>query len=246
MNVIQPLIDLQDVDGKIRELEMEEKDIPRRKAQETARLAGVNSSLEIAKNQLAAMEKRIADERAEAVDLRDKAQQMRIAQATITSNRELQQSYVQVDGLEHDAGAAEARATALETDELVHLRSRVVDVQKRVDEEKGGVDVNVGELDERLAGVKARLAELRAERVEKANAVKALDPGFLLYYERLSTKRWPVVVPLTHDGVCDGCHMKQPPFVDQLVKHNTAAAAKGQKQQRAACTMCGRLLYGDL
>ena len=93
MNVIQPLIELQDVDDMIRELEMEEKDIPCRKAQETARLAGVNASLEIAKNQLAAMQKRIADERAEAAELREKAQQLRIGQATIGSNRELQQSY---------------------------------------------------------------------------------------------------------------------------------------------------------
>ena len=55
MNVIQPLLDLQAVDGFIRELEMEEREIPRRKAKENARLAGVNAALEIAKNQLAAM-----------------------------------------------------------------------------------------------------------------------------------------------------------------------------------------------
>ena len=246
MNVIQPLIELQDVDDMIRELEMEEKDIPCRKAQETARLAGVNASLEIAKNQLAAMQKRIADERAEAAELREKAQQLRIGQATIGSNRELQQSYAQVDGLEHDADSADARADALEADELAVLEKRVLDAQARVDDEKGGVDCNVDDLDRRLADVKERLAALRAERTEKANAVKVIDPGFLLYYERLSTKRWPVVVSLNADGVCEGCHMKQPPFVAQLVQHNAAAAAKGQKQQRAACTMCGRLLYGDL
>ena len=40
-----------------------------------------------------------------------------------------------------------------------------------------------------------------------------------------------------HDGVCDGCHMKQPPFVEQLVQHN---------KDLVACTMCGRILYRDL
>ena len=69
MNVIEPLIDLQTVDEMIRELEMEEKDIPRRKAQEIARLAGVNAALEIAMNQVTAMQKRIDDERAEAAEL---------------------------------------------------------------------------------------------------------------------------------------------------------------------------------
>ena len=55
MNPIQTVIDLQDVDGRIRELEREAKDLPRRKAQESARLMGVNASLDIAKNQLGAV-----------------------------------------------------------------------------------------------------------------------------------------------------------------------------------------------
>ena len=45
------------------------------------------------------------------------------------------------------------------------------------------------------------------------------------------------LVTLNHDGVCDGCHMKQPPFVEQLVQHN---------KDLVACTMCGRILYRDL
>jgi predicted nucleic acid-binding Zn-ribbon protein len=71
----------------------------------------------------------------------------------------------------------------------------------------------------------------------KADAVSKSNPKFLLYYERQRTKRWPVVVTLNHDGVCDGCHMKQPPFVEQLVQHN---------KDLVACTMCGRILYRDL
>ena len=49
-------------DGQIRELEREARDIPQRKAQEIARLNGVNAALEIAKSQLAAMQQRIKNE----------------------------------------------------------------------------------------------------------------------------------------------------------------------------------------
>ena len=49
MTVIQALIELQDVDGRIRELEHELKDLPRRKALETARLSGVSDDLTAAK-----------------------------------------------------------------------------------------------------------------------------------------------------------------------------------------------------
>ena len=84
---------------------------------------------------------------------------------------------------------------------------------------------------------KAELDGLMKERSEKAGAISKSNPRFLLYYERQRTKRWPVVVTLNHDGVCDGCHMKQPPFVEQLVQHN---------KDLVACTMCGRILYRDL
>ena len=237
VNVIQPLIDLQDTDGLIRELEREARDIPQRKAQEIARLNGVNAALEIAKNQLAAMQQRIKNEEAEAEEIRAKVRDLKTAQLNIKSNKEMQQSIMQIEGLERDAEAAENRALALAGDEIPTLEKRVKDAQEKVDSDKGGVDGYVAELDARLAEVKAELDGLMKERAEKANAISKSNPRFLLYYERQRTKRWPVVVTLNHDGVCDGCHMKQPPFVEQLVQHN---------KDLVACTMCGRILYRDL
>ncbi len=237
VNAIQPLVDLQETDGQIRELEREAKDIPQRKAQENARLAGVNAALEIAKNQLAAMQQRIKNEEAEAEEIRKKVRDLKTAQLAIKSNKEMQQSIMQVEGLEHEADAAENRALALQMDDIPVLERRVAEAQAKVDADKGGVDDYLAELDARLAEVKDALAGLMKERAERAEAVSRANPRFLLYYERLRTKRWPVVVTLNHDGVCDGCHMKQPPFVDQMVQHNT---------DLVACTMCGRILYRDL
>ena len=245
MNVIQPLIDLQDVDGQIRELEQLEKDIPQRKSRENARLAGVNAALEIAKSQLEAIQKRIADEEADAEAIRVKAKTVEDSLGTKTG-KELDQTMIQLESLKHDAETSENRVLAWQQDELPVLERRVQEAQAKVLAAQGGMGDEVAELDQRLADVKARLAELRVERAEKASTVKGIDPQFLLYYERLRTKRWPVLVPLTADSVCDGCHMKQPPFIAQLVQHNASAAASGAKQQRAACTMCGRLLYNDL
>jgi predicted nucleic acid-binding Zn-ribbon protein len=237
VNVIQPLIDLQDTDGLIRELEREARDIPQRKAQEIARLNGVNAALEIAKNQLAAMQQRIKSEEAEAEQIRARVRDLKTAQLNIKSNKEMQQSIMQIEGLERDAEAAENRALALEGDEIPVLEKRVAEAQAKVDADKGGIDGYLAELDERLAEVKAELERLAKERNEKAAEISKANPRQLLYYERQRTKRWPVVVTLNHDGVCDGCHMKQPPFVEQLVQHN---------KDLVACTMCGRILYRDL
>ena len=231
--IVQPLLDLQDTDTIIRDLERELKDLPIRRARETARLAGVSAEFEIAKKQLEAHLKRIAEEQEEALSCRDKAQQHKISSATASSNRELQQLSAEIDRLEQEADAAEARAVSL-SDQTATLERDVQEAQARVDAEKGSVESFVGELDASLAEVKAQLAALEKERREKANKV---PPQFLLRYERLRLKKWPVVVQLTEDNVCDGCHLVQPPSVDQQVKHNRGLVS---------CMMCGRILYRDL
>ena len=234
MNVVQPLIELQEVDGRIRELEREAKDIPRRKALESARLAGVNAALEIAKNHVEVLRRRVNEDEAEAEQIREKVRGLKTAQLNIKSNKEMQQSIIQIESLEHEAEAAENRALALQGDEMPTLEARVRDAQAKVDAEQGGVDGFLAELDNRLAEVKAELETLAADR---AAAAAKVEPRMLLYYERIRTKRWPAVALLNDDGVCDGCHLVQPPSVAQMVQHN---------QGLVACTMCGRILYRDI
>ena len=125
MNVIEMLLELQDVDGLIRELEREEKDIPQLKAKENARLAGVNAELEIARSQLDAMQKRIQDEEAEAASLREKLAVLRNSQSATATKREVEQTFIQMESLEHDADGAENRAMALQADEIPALEARV-------------------------------------------------------------------------------------------------------------------------
>ena len=233
MNPIQAVIDLQDVDGRIRELERESKDLPRRKAQESARLKGVNASLEVAKNQLAAARQRIQDSEAEAAKARDRVRELKISQASAASNKEFQQLAMAIEGFEHEADEADARSYAM-LDEIPRLERAVAEVEAKAAGEAGGVDDFCREIDERIASVKSQLDELAAERCEKA---KLVNPRTLLYYERLRTKRWPVAVMLNSDSVCEGCHLKVPPSTEQMVDH---------KNELVACTNCGRMLYRDL
>ena len=246
MNVIQPLIELQDTDGQIRDLEREARDIPQRKAQDQARLAGVIAALEFAKNHLEAHRGMIRKEEAEAEEIRAKVQTLKLAQTSITSNKEMQQSIMQIEGLEREAETAENRALALE-EETPTFEKNVAVAQEKVDAEQGGVDGLVADLDARLAEVNAELARLQQERAERSKAVSDADPRTLLYYERLRTRRWPAVALLNSDDVCDGCHMKQPPFVGQSVDRNAKIVESGGTVQGpVVCTMCGRILYRDL
>ena len=240
VSVVQALIDLQEVDGRIRELELELKDLPRRKALETARLSGVSADLAAAKNGQELVNQRIKSYEDEAKALKERVQQLKSTQAGLKSNKEYQQYSVQIDLVAHDLEVVENTQIAT-MDELPKVKNQIDEAQSRFDAEKEGVDRFCAEIDERIASVEAELKEAEAERVEKAKLV--VDPKFMLYYERLRTKRWPVVVPLTHDGVCDGCHLVQPPSVAQLADANAKNAEADRPQSIVACTMCGRILY---
>lgn len=229
---MQPLIDLQDVDGRVRDLEREIKDIPLRKAQENARLAGVNAALSAAQTQLKDAQLRIKQSEADVADRKEKIRQMKISQGNLKTNKEFQAFNLQIEGIQKEIDEIEARQLAL-MDTLPPIQKRVEEAQTKVNTDKGGVDAFCQELDARLAEVKAELETVMVER--KAAAAK-VPPKFSLYYERLRAKRWPVVVRLNEDGVCDGCHLVQPPSVAQMVDHNAGLVA---------CTMCGRILYRD-
>ena len=233
MNPIQTVLDLQEVDGRIRELEREAKDLPRRKAQESARLKGVTASLEVAKNQLQAAQQRVSESEAEAKAAKDRVRELKILQASASSNKEFQQLAIAIEGLEREADEADARGYAM-MDELPKLERAVKEAEEKASGESGGVSDFCAELDSRLAEVKEELDRLAAERAEKA---KLVNPRTLLYYERLRTKRWPVAVLLNADSVCEGCHLKVPPSTEQMVEH---------KMELVACTNCGRMLYRDL
>ena len=240
MTVIDTLLDLQEVDGRIRELEHEEKDLPRRIALERARLSGVNADLLAAKASKEQADERVRSLESQAMTLDESIRRMKDSQVVAGSNREYQQISQKIDMDNHDLDVLLNSAKAA-ADNLPDIQKRIDDAQVRFDAEKGGVESIVSEFEERLAEVKAELESARAERAEKARAIA--DPKVKLYYERLRTKRWPVVVPLTVDGVCDGCHLVQPPSVGQLADANARNGEIGRPQVIVACTMCGRMLY---
>ena len=240
MTIVEALVELQDVDGRIRELELELKDLPRRKALETARLSGVSADLHAAKANFDDIARRAKSYEEEASALKERIQQLKTTQSGLKTNKEYQQYSIQIDLVAHELETAENNQLAV-MDKLPAAQARIDEAQGRYDAEKGGVDQFCAEVDERIAAVEAELKEAQQERQEKVNAVS--DPKFMLYYERLRMKRWPVVVPLTSDGVCDGCHLVQPPSVGQLADANAKNGAAVKVQSVVACTMCGRILY---
>ena len=146
MTVVQSLIDLQEVDGRIRELELELKDLPRRKAQETARLSGVSADLKAAKANQEYAEQRVKGFEEDAKELREKIQQLKTTQMGLKSNKEYQQYSVQIDLVAHDLEATENNQLAA-MEHLPSAEARIADAQAKFDREAGGVKAFCDEID---------------------------------------------------------------------------------------------------
>ena len=232
MSVVQPLLDLQEIDDRIRKLQQEIHDIPQRKAQEQERLTGVQEVLTRAQAELKAAQARVSEAELEVKARQDKIQSIKQNQVLLKTNKEFQLYNLEIAKLEGEIETYEARQLAA-MDDVIPVRHRVAEAEAKLKEDQAAVDADLTELDARLAAVRETLAAEEGARVE---AAKRVTPQFLLYYERLRTKRWPVVVALDEGGVCKGCNLVQPPSVGQMVRRN---------QGIVPCQMCGRVLYQD-
>lgn len=230
VSVVQPLLDLQEIDGRIRDLQQEIRDIPQRKAQEQERLTGAKEALERAKAELKNAQLRVNEAELEVRARREKIQSLKQNQATLKTNKEFQIYNLEIAKIEGEIDSFEARQIAA-MDDVIPVKHRVAEAEAKLKDEQAVVNGYTSELDARLAVVKAELAKAEAERAEAAKSVPA---QLLMPYERLRTRRWPVVVSLQADGVCKGCNMVQPPSVAQMVRRNQGAVA---------CGMCGRILF---
>jgi len=230
VSFVQPLLELQDVDGRIRELEQEIIDIPERKRQENARLDSLRELLAAAHGELKAIQVKIDSADLEAESRKAKIQDLKKNQAMLKTNKEFQMYNLEIKKLEDDLGTFEAREIAA-MDDLIPVKAKVAEIQEKLNQEQTGVDIYLAELDQRLAEVSQVLAETQ---IERAAVAKNVQPRPKLYYDRLKAKRWPVVVELQSGSVCTGCNLVQPPSVGQMVRRDLDVVV---------CTMCGRILF---
>ena len=230
MSVVLPLLDLQGIDGRIRDLQQEIRDIPQRKVQELERLSGARDVLARAQSEYKNAQLRVNEADLEVKARRDKIQALKQNQVMLKTNKEFQIFNLEIAKIEGEIDSYEARQVAA-MDDVIVVKHRVAEAEAKLKEEQSVVDGYIGELDGRLAAVKSDLAEAELFRAE---AAKKVTPQFMLYYERLRTKRWPVVVSLQPDYVCNGCHLQQTPSKGQMVRRN---------QGLVTCDACGRILY---
>ena len=101
----------------------------------------------------------------------------------------------------------------------------VDDLRAHLASEQGGVDAKIRELEAEIAQVSAGRGELRAK----------VEPGWLKTYDSLTTKRGYAVSPVIK-GSCQGCHMKLPPQLNNIL---------ARLESHEVCPRSGRIIYRE-
>lgn len=229
MSLLDPLLALQDVDTQILDVERTIREISRHKAEE-------NEKVRRAQARRASAESELNSRKADAIDIslqvktnKDKVARIQEQQLGLTGERAVK---TLANQLSNTTSAGE------------ELASRQEAVRKDVSEAQDKVDLANAYVDEATAAAKEYIAELNAHleeakvaysdlMKERATLEQSVAPRHLAIYNRLRISRHPTLVKLVN-GVCTGCHLKQPPSVEQMVKRD---------KELVICGTCGRILY---
>lgn len=228
---LEPLVALQKKDRKLIKVMREIHDIPQRKGEIEAQLAGSKQRLETALDSKKHTEATLNEIELEVESLKEKIAKYKNQQMDATTNDQYRAFIKEI-------GAVEAEIKGLEDKELQLMenlekgKSIVADCEETLNGEKAGIADELGELDARVADLQERMEQLKADRVRSAGQC---DKTILQKYTRImNNKRDFAVVMIEPGGHCGGCHMKLPPQVVNDARNPT---------KLVGCNFCGRIVY---
>jgi hypothetical protein len=228
---ILALLELQTIDNKVKELEASIRALPQK--------------LDPARRDLAKLESMVAAERARLgeTDTWRKQQEealardrdaMKLAQSKLGGTRtgkEFNAATREVDFKRKAIGERETELkkviealTSTSSSAGAHDKD-VDDLRSHIATEQTGIEGKVGELEAEVAKVSEGRAALRAQ----------IEPGWLKTYDSLTTKRGYAVSPVIK-GSCQGCHMKLPPQLNNIL---------ARLESLEVCPRCGRIVYRE-
>jgi uncharacterized protein len=231
----QQLVQLQDIDSRIRQLEHRRTNLPEQKALDenastlqaiAADYASTKEELEVAERRQKHLEGEIST-----VESRRKSEEGRMYSGLIASQKEL-------EALRSEIVTLKGRKSDLE-DELLEVMERVEDLSGRVESLKARHEELTGRVaeltkarDEAATEIDAALGEQRAEREQAAGGV---DSELLSTYKDLRYRKGGIAVAQLDGRTCTGCRIELTAI--ELVEVGSHAASGIAK-----CAQCDRLL----
>lgn len=231
---LEAIYALQKKDRRLIKLMRGIRDIPQRKSDIEAQLAGSVQKLDLAKDSRKHTETSLKDLELEVETLQEKIIKYKQQQMDAQTNEQYR-AFVK------EIGAVEREISDLEDKEIVLMESLekgkaiVTECEEKLAGEKAGISDELEELSERSAELNEQLERMKADR---ARSAEQCDKPILQKYARIMNNKRDFALVLVEEGRhCGGCHMKLPPQVANDARNPT---------KMVACNFCGRIVYNPL
>ena len=230
VSIIEQLLVVQEHDSRILQLEKEARDIPLRKDLELERLKGHKVSVEAAEEALKGKLSSLKQLEVETASKQAKIAKLRVQQMDLKTNKEFKAMENEIELIERSIGTTEDKELSVMA-EIESARSSVAESRKELEAEEAEVREDIESLDSRLGGLEAEMSD---EAAARKSAATDIDSTWLVRYDAIfKSKAGGALVP-TAGGICGGCHMTLPPYLQHDAK---------KRLGMVVCGFCGRLLY---
>jgi predicted nucleic acid-binding Zn-ribbon protein len=224
------LIQLQEVDGKIRSLTEQKKRLPEFLADlERKRQAG-HAHLESVKEALQTAQKNKRDRDQDLEAGIQKVEKLRARSSEIKNNKEYQALLKEIETGEKENKAIEDDILAL-MEKIDAAAAGITSAEQRSREEEGALQAEQKQLEADFAKIEEELKGIERARQE---VVKSIKPDILGQYEKLFSTKSGVAITEARGESCSGCFMSIPPQIFVNVKKNESILT---------CPNCHRMLY---
>jgi len=230
---IERLLKLQEIDTFLAELEKKKGLVPKRLAEERARMEAARAAVTEHKDQL---KKRELDKRAAEKDVEEVGQTTLRYQAqlnTAKTNEEYRALLAQIERTRERRGRGEDRVLAAMV-EIEHIEEALRSSEAEEKIARG----HFGERERELTALATKLDEgMQAKRAERATVAASLDPVALRRYERILAGKGGLAVAVVEGYVCGGCHGTLPPQTVNEIR---------KRDKLYTCQFCGRIIVTRL
>ena len=224
------LVQLQEIDGRIRALLEQKKRLPEVLAGLEKKRAANQANLESAKEGLLTAQKNKRDRDKDLEAGVEKVEKLKVRTSEIKNNKEYQALLKEIETFEQENKAVEDDILVL-MDKIDTATAGITAAEQRAREEEVAIQAEQKQGEAEVAKIEQ---ELKGTEQERQKITSRVQPVVLTLYQKLLATKAGVAITEARGESCTGCYMSIPPQVYVNVKKNESVIT---------CPNCNRILY---
>jgi uncharacterized protein len=224
------LIQLQEIDAKIRIQSEQKKKLPEVLAALERRRSAAKDDLAMVKESLQTAQKNKRERDKDLEAGAQKVDKLKARASEIKTNKEYQAQLKEIESAEQENKAIEDDILSL-MEKIDGAATQITAAEQRAQEEETAIQAEQNHHEAAFAKLEE---ELKAVELARQELVTRIQPSVLAQYQKLLASKAGVAMAEARGESCSGCYMSIPPQVFVNVKKNESIIT---------CPNCGRILF---